>query len=115
MILRILNIITKLVNKYVQVSIQVKTFLMASLIMLSTVIAAIPMLFSDAIASGKNSDKYDNYQKYEESYYSDDENNYRPNYDGNYYYEPMKQQSSYNNNYGYDNNKQISYNNSYEI
>ncbi len=32
---------------------------MASLIVLST-IAAIPMLFSDAIASGKHSDKYDN-------------------------------------------------------
>ena len=42
---------------------------MASLIVLSTVAAAIPMsnmnLFSDAIASGKHSDKNDNYHKYE--------------------------------------------------
>ena len=40
---------------------------MASLIMLSAL--AIPMgnmnLFSDAMASGKNHDKYDNYQEYE--------------------------------------------------
>jgi hypothetical protein len=91
--------------------------LMASLIMLSTV-GAIPMgnmnLFSDAMASGKHSDKNDNYQQYE-SYYSQD-NQYTPDY--NYNYEPMKQQqqqSSYDNNYGYDdNNKKISYNNSYE-
>ena len=52
-------------------------FLMASLIMLSTVAAAIPMsnmnLFSDAMASGKNSDKYDNSHEYEKSYYSDDD------------------------------------------
>lgn len=89
-------------------------FLMASLIMLSTVGAAKPMLFSDAMASGKNSDKYDNSHEYEKSYYSDD-NQFTSDY--NYYYEPMKQQqSSYynNNNYGYDNNKKISYNNSYE-
>jgi hypothetical protein len=99
---------------YKSAAYKLRLFLMASLIMLSTVTATIPILFSDAIASGKNSDKNDNYQQYEESYYSDDENNYRPNYDGNYYYEPMKQQSSYNNNYVYDNNKQISYNNSYE-
>ena len=50
-------------------------FLMASLIMLSTVGAAIPMgnmnLFSDAMASGKHSDKYDNSQEYEKSYYSE--------------------------------------------
>ena len=42
-------------------------FLMASLIVLSTL--AIPMgnmnLFSDAMASGKNYDKNDNYQEYE--------------------------------------------------
>lgn len=89
-------------------------FLTASLIMLSTVGAAKPMLFSDAMASGKNSDKYDNSHEYEKSYYSDD-NQFTSDY--NYYYEPMKQQqSSYdnNNNYGYDNNKKISYNNSYE-
>jgi len=94
---------------------------MASLIVLSTVTATIPMgnmnLFSDAMASGKNHDKYDNYQEYEKSYYSDD-NQYTPDY--NYYYEPMKQQqqqSSYdynNHNYGYDNHKQISYSDSYE-
>ncbi|HEX2408200.1 MAG TPA: hypothetical protein VHJ38_13435 [Nitrososphaeraceae archaeon] len=87
--------------------------------MLSTVVAA-PIgnmnLFSDVMASGKNSDKYDNSHEYEKSYFSDD-NQYTPDY--NYYYEPMKQQqqSSYdnnNNNYGYDNNKKISYNNSYE-
>jgi hypothetical protein len=96
-------------------------FLMASLIMLSTV-AAIPMgnmnLFENAMASGKNSDKNDNSHEYEKSYYSDD-NKYTPDY--TYYYEPMKQQqqqqSSYdnnNNNYNYDNNKKISYNDSYE-
>jgi hypothetical protein len=92
--------------------------LMASLIMLSTV-GAIPMgnmnLFSDAMASGKHSDKNDNYQQYE-SYYSQD-NQYTPDY--NYNYEPMKQyqQSSYDNNnynYGYDDTKKISYNDSYE-
>ena len=88
--------------------------LMASLIMLSAL--AIPMsnmnLFSDAMASGKNHDKYDNYKEYE-NYYSDG-NQYPPDY--NYYYEPMKQpQSSYdNNNYGYDDTKQISYSDSYE-
>ena len=72
-------------------------------------------LFSDAMASGKNHDKYYNYQEYDKSYYSDD-NQYTPVY--NYYYEPMKpqqQQSSYDyNNYGYDNNKKISYSDSYE-
>jgi hypothetical protein len=88
---------------------------MASLIVLSAL--AIPMsnmnLFSDAMASGKHHDKYDNYKEYDKNYYSDD-NQYTPDY--NYYYEPMKQQpSSYENNYGYDeNNKQISYNDSYE-
>ena len=63
---------------------------MASLIVLSTVATAIPMsnmnLFSDAIASGKHSNKNDNYHKYE-SYYSNDKQ-YTPDY--NYYYEPMK-------------------------
>ena len=92
--------------------------MMASLIMLSTV-GAIPMgnmnLFSDAMASGKHSDKNDNYREYE-NYYSQD-NQYTPDY--NYNYEPMKQQQQqssydYNNNYGYDDTKQISYNNSYE-
>ena len=88
---------------------------MASLIVLSTL--AIPMsnmnLFSDAMASGKHSDKNDNYKEYE-NYYSQD-NQYTPDY--NYYYEPMEQQqSSYdnNNNYDYDDTKKISYNNSYE-
>jgi hypothetical protein len=94
-------------------------FVMASLIVLSTVTVTIPMgnmnLFSDAMALGKHSDKNDNYQQYE-SYYSDDT---RYSRDYNYYYEPMKtQQSSYdnnnNNNYGYDDTKQISYNDSYE-
>jgi hypothetical protein len=95
--------------------------LMASLIMLST-LGAIPMgnmnLFSDAMASGKKSDRYDNSHEYEKSYYSD-VNQYKPDY--NYYYEPMKQrQSSYdnnnnNNNYdSYDTKKISSYNNSYE-
>ena len=92
-------------------------YLMASLIVLSAL--AIPMgnmnLFSDAMASGKHHDKYDNYQEYDKSYYSDNDNQYTPDY--NYYYEPMKQQqSSYdnNNNYGYDDTKQISYSDSYE-
>jgi hypothetical protein len=91
--------------------------LMASLVMLSTV-GAQPIgnmnLFSDAMASGKHSDKNANYQQYE-SYYSQD-NQYTPDY--NYNYDPMKQyqQSSYDNtyNYGYDDTKKISYNDSYE-
>ena len=92
-------------------------FLTASLIMLSTVGAAIPIgninLFSDTIASEINSDIYDNSQEYEKSYYSD-VNQYTPDY--NHDYEPMEQQqSSYdNNNDGYDNNQKIPYNNSYE-
>jgi hypothetical protein len=93
---------------------------MASLIVLSASVAAIPMgnmnLFSDAMASEKkHSDKNDNYQQYE-SYYSDDKK-YTSDY--NYDYELMKpqQQSSYennNNNYGYDDTKKIVYSNSYE-
>ena len=91
-------------------------FLMSSLIMLSVSAALIGNmnLFSDAMASGKHSDKNDNYQEYE-SYYSQD-NQYTPDY--NYNYEPMKQyqQSSDDNtnNYGYDDTKKISYNDSYE-
>ena len=90
-------------------------FLTASLIMLSSVAAAILIdnmnLFENTMASGKHYDKNDNYQEYE-SYYSND-NKYTPDY--NYYYEPMKQQQQqssydYNNNYGYDNNKQIDLN-----
>ena len=53
MILPILNIIRKIVNKHVQVTYKFKSYLMASLIMLSMITAAIPMdnmnLFSDAI------------------------------------------------------------------
>ena len=95
-------------------------YLMASLIVLSASVAAIPMgnmnIFKDAMASGKHSDKNDIYKEYEKSYYSDDKQ-YTPDY--NYYYEPMKQQQlqssyDYNNNYGYDDTKKISYNNSYE-
>ncbi|MGH9999937.1 MAG: hypothetical protein ACRD6Q_01830 [Nitrososphaeraceae archaeon] len=91
--------------------------LMASLIMLSTV-GAIPMgnmnLFSDAMASGKHSDKNDNYHEYE-SYYSQD-NQYTPDYNYNYESTKQYQQSSYDNNYnyGYDDTKKISYNDSYE-
>ena len=90
-------------------------FLTASLIMLSVSAALIGNmnLFSDAMASGKNHDKYDNYKEYEKSYYSDD-NQYTSDY--NYNYEPMKQyqqQSSYDNNYNYD-DKKISYSDSYE-
>ncbi len=94
-------------------------YLMASLLMLSTITATIPMgsinLFSDAMASEKHSDKNDNYQEYEKSYYSNDKQ-YAPDY--NYYYEPMKpqqqQSSNENNNYGYEDNEKISYNNSYD-
>ena len=73
-------------------------------------------LFENAMASEKYSNKYENYQEYDKSYYSDD-NQYTPDY--NYNYEPLKQQQKqssydYNNNYGYDDTKQISYNNSYE-
>jgi hypothetical protein len=94
-------------------------FLMASLIVLSTIGATIPMsntnLFSNAMGSEKKTDKYENSQEYE-NYYSND-NQYTPDY--NYYYEPMnqyqpQQQPSYDNNYGYDNNKKISYSDSYE-
>ena len=66
-------------------------------------------------SSGKHSDKYENYQEYEKSYYSDD-NNYTPDY--NYYYESMKQQqqqSSYNATTTMTMMmKKISYSNSYE-
>jgi hypothetical protein len=90
---------------------------MISLIMLSTVVAAIPMsnmnLFSYAMASGKNSDKYENYQEHE-SYYSDNNDKYRPNYDDNYYYHQDQQEQSYSNNYGHEDNKKISYGNSYD-
>ena len=117
MILPILNIIRKLVNKYVKSAYKFGLYLMASLIMLSAL--AIPMnnmnLFSDAMASGKNHDKYDNYQEYDKRFYSDD-NQYIPDY--NYYYEPMKQ----HNNQVMTTTltmvmtilRQISYNNSYE-
>ena len=51
--------------------------LMASLIVLSAL--AIPMgnmnLFSDAMASGKHSDKNDKYQEDEKNYYSDEGDN----------------------------------------
>ena len=91
-------------------------YLMASLTVLSTVAGAIPMgnmnLFTDAMASGKHSERYDNSQEYEKNYYSDNENNYRANYDDYYY---NQQQPSYNNNYdGYEDNKKISYDNSYD-
>ena len=70
MILPILNIIRKLVNKYVKSAYKFGLYLMASLIMLSAL--AIPMnnmnLFSDAMASGKNHDKYDNYQEYDKRF-----------------------------------------------
>ena len=66
-------------------------FLMASLIMWSTITAALPMgnmnLFQDAMGSEKKSDKYDNSHEDEKSYYFDDENNYRANYNNNYYYQ----------------------------
>ena len=95
-------------------------FLMASLIMLSVSAALIGNmnLFSDAMASGKHSDKNYKYQEDEKNYYSDEgDNKYSPDY--NYYYEPMnqyppQQQPTYDNNYGYDNNKKISYSDSYE-
>ena len=69
-------------------------------------------LFSDAMASEKkHSDRYDNSQEYEKSYYSDNANNYRANYDDYY----NQQQPSYNNNYdGYEDNKKISYDNGYD-
>ena len=100
-------------------------FLTASLIMLSTVAAAIPMgnmnLFSDAMASGKHSDRNYNYQEDEKNYYSDDDTKYSPDYNYYQYYQPMQQQeqqsASNNNNYGYDNDykdKKISYDTSYE-
>ena len=99
-------------------------FLMASLIMLSVSAALIGNmnLFSDAMASGKHSDKNYKYQEDEKNYYSDEgDNKYSPDYNYYQYYQPMQQQdeqSGYNNNnYGYDNDykdKTISYNTSYE-
>ena len=76
MILPILNIIRKLVNKYLYKSAyKFGLYLMASLIVLSSACSMIPMsnmnLFLDAMASGKHHDKYDNYQVYDKSYYSD--------------------------------------------
>ena len=69
---------------------------MASLIVLSTVAAAIPMgnmnLFSDAMASGKHSDRNYNYQEDEKNYYSDDDTKYSPDYNYYQYYQPMQQQ-----------------------
>ena len=65
-------------------------------------------LFSDVMASGKHSDRYDNSQECDKSYYSD-VNQYTPDY--NYYYEPMKTQQQQA---SYDDTKQISYNDSYE-
>jgi hypothetical protein len=98
---------------------------MASLIMLSVSPALINNmnLFTDAMASGKHSDKNDKYQEDEKNYYSDEGyNKYSPDYNYYQYYQPMQQQDEQlgnnNNNYGYDNNdykdKTISYNNSYE-
>ena len=80
MILPILNIIRKLVNKYVQVSNKFGFYLMASLIVLSTVAAAIPMsnmnLFENAMAmemnpnmNNDNSHRYANYESYGANYY----------------------------------------------
>ena len=69
--------------------------------------------FQDAMASEKDSDKNDNYQENEKSYYFNDENNYRPNYYDNYYYQDQ-QKPSYSNNYGYEDNRKISYDNSYD-
>ena len=100
-------------------------FLMASLIMLSVSAALIGNmnLFTDAMASGKHSDKNDKYQEDEKNYYSDEgDNKYSPDYNYYQYYQPMQQQDEQlgnnNNNYGYDNNdykdKTISYNTSYE-
>ena len=100
-------------------------FLMASLLMLSVSAALIGNmnLFSDAMASGKHSDKNYKYQEDEKNYYSNEgDNKYSPDYNYYQYYQPMQQQdeqSGYNNNnYGYDNDdykdKTISYNNSYE-
>ena len=93
-------------------------FLMASLIMLSVSAALIGNmnLFSDAMASGKHSDKNYKYQEDEKNYYSDEGyNKYSPDYNYYQYYQPMQQQDD--NNYGYDNDykdKTISYNTSYE-
>ena len=73
MILLILNIIKLLFNNHAQVSNYVRIFLMASLIMLSASAALIGNmhLFSDAMASGKHSDKNYKYQEDEKKYYSD--------------------------------------------
>ena len=125
MILLILNIIR---NCYLTIMLKSANmfgfFLMATLIMLSVSAALIGNMniFSDAMASGKHSDKNDKYQEDEKNYYSDEgDNKYSPDYNYYQYYQPMQQQdeqSGYNNNnYGYDNDykdKIISYNTSYE-
>ena len=73
---------------------KLRLYLMASLIILSTIIAAIPMdnmnLVENAIASEMHSYRYKNSQEYEKSYYSGNENNYRANYDDNYYYQDQQ-------------------------
>ena len=78
----------KLVNNMYKSAYKFGLFVMASLIMLSTVVTALPMgnmnLFSDVmLASGKNHDEYDNHQEYESYYYFDNNDNdkYRPNYE----------------------------------
>ena len=73
---------------------KLRLYLMASLIILSTIIAAIPIdnmtLVENAIVSEMHSYRYENSQEYEKSYYSDNENNYRANYDDNYYYQDQQ-------------------------
>ena len=72
-------------------------FLMASLIMLSVSAALIGNmnLFTDAMASGKHSDKNDKYQEDEKNYYSNEgDNKYSPDYNYYQHYQPMQQQQS---------------------
>lgn len=65
-------------KNHAQVSIQVRTFLIASLRMLTaSIVIAIPMdstkLFQNAMESGKHSDKNYKYQEDEKNYYNSDE------------------------------------------
>ena len=94
---------------------------MASLIMLSTVGAAIPMgnmnIFENTMASEKYYDKNDNYQEYE-SYYSDD-NQYTPDpqrvmgqeYSDYYYTNDYRNDYSNNDKYSVSNYDDSSYSN----
>ena len=110
------------VNNYrAQVSKYVRTFFMASLIMLSTVTAAIPMsnmnMFSTAMASEKDRDDdkryhYDNNKRYQQSTYEQDR--YASSYDLSYSYDTQQPSYDQQPNYGYSSQSSYSDYSEYE-